>query len=119
MAAGFLAGIFDAEGSYNNGVIRISNTDGAIIGWLESSLRAFGFRYVVEHVHRTVTKPIDVIRITGGLRGTCVLSQRRSGNLPQTKYRRPSGEEYSSTGGCERRAACQRKAPLRRHDGHR
>lgn len=66
--AGFLAGIFDAEGSCSDGVFRISNTDRDIIRCVESSLRAFDFEYVVEHVERQVTKPIDVIRLLGGLR---------------------------------------------------
>jgi DNA repair photolyase len=63
--AGFLAGFFDAEGSYSCGVLRMSNTDRQIIAWLERSLTEFGFRY--EHQHRTVTKPIDVVRLPGGL----------------------------------------------------
>ena len=35
---GFLAGIFDAEGSYG-GCIRIANTGPQIIGWTEASMR--------------------------------------------------------------------------------
>jgi len=66
--SGFLAGIFDAEGSYSDGILRISNTDAGIIGWIEESLRIFGFRFVIEHIHRDVTKPIDVVRLLGGLR---------------------------------------------------
>ena len=65
--AGFLAGIFDAEGSYGDGVLRISNTDPKIIDCIRESLREFGFRFVVEHIHREVTKPIDVVRLLGGL----------------------------------------------------
>lgn len=65
--AGFLAGIFDAEGSYSGGTLRISNTDPEIIAWIGESLRAFAFRYCVEHTERTVTKPIDVVRVLGGL----------------------------------------------------
>src|SRR5579872_2247489 len=66
--AGFLAGIFDAEGSYICGCIRISTTDAEIIGWICESLRAFGFRFVLEHNHHEEKKPIDVVRIVGGLR---------------------------------------------------
>ncbi|HET9473770.1 MAG TPA: LAGLIDADG family homing endonuclease, partial [Steroidobacteraceae bacterium] len=65
--AGFLAGFFDAEGNYSRGVLRMSNTDRQIIAWLERSLTEFGFRYVVEHQHRVLTKPIDVVRLAGGL----------------------------------------------------
>src|SRR5262245_38577293 len=65
---GFLAGIFDAEGSYSQGVLRISNTDPEIVSWIDACLGRHGFRFVVEHVHREATKPIDVIRVTGGLK---------------------------------------------------
>jgi DNA repair photolyase len=65
---GFLAGVFDAEGNYSNGVIRISNTDPEIISWIDRCLYRFGFRFVVEHQHRELSKSIDVIRVTGGLR---------------------------------------------------
>lgn len=66
--AGFLAGIFDAEGSYSQGVLRICNTDSEIIGWIGRCLKALDFRFEVEHVHRDTSKPIDVVRLTGGLR---------------------------------------------------
>jgi DNA repair photolyase len=66
--AGFLAGIFDAEGTYGDGILRISNTDAGIIDCIRESLRAFGFRFVIEHIHHEVTKPIDVVRLLGGLR---------------------------------------------------
>ncbi len=65
--AGFMAGIFDAEGSFSGGVLRISNTNADIIGWIERALCAFRFSYVVEHEHRTMLKSLDVVRITGGL----------------------------------------------------
>jgi DNA repair photolyase len=64
---GFLAGIFDAEGSYCDGILRISNTDKEIISWISRSLRELNFKFVIEHIDRAVTKPIDVVRLTGGL----------------------------------------------------
>jgi DNA repair photolyase len=67
-SAGFLAGIFDAEGSFSQQVLRIPNTDGEIIGWIADSLRIFGFNYVVEHVRHEDRKPIDVVRLNGGLK---------------------------------------------------
>ena len=67
-SAGFLAGIFDAEGSYSQGVLRISNTDAEIVEWLARCLRVFGFRFVIEEAHRPPLKPIQVVRVTGGLR---------------------------------------------------
>jgi DNA repair photolyase len=66
--AGFLAGIFDAEGSYSGGIVRISNTDREIIGQIGESLRTFGFKFVLEHVSHESRKPIDVVRVVGGLR---------------------------------------------------
>lgn len=66
--AGFLSGIFDAEGSCSDGVLRISDTDPHIIRYIQQSLRAFHFRFVVEHIHRETARPIDVIRVVGGLR---------------------------------------------------
>lgn len=65
---GFLAGIFDAEGSYSDGVLRISNTDPDIIRWIGESLRTLDFKFVVEHQHREATRPIDTVRLLGGLR---------------------------------------------------
>ena len=67
-AAGFLAGIFDAEGSYSNGALRISNTDPEIVSWIRRCLDEFGFHHVVEHTKLEQTKPVDVVRITGGLK---------------------------------------------------
>jgi DNA repair photolyase len=67
-SGGFLAGIFDAEGSFSQTVLRISNTDPEIIGWIGTCLRVFNFTLVVEHTHHEDRKPIDVVRLTGGLR---------------------------------------------------
>jgi len=65
--AGFLAGIFDAEGSYSQGILRISNTDPEIISWIARAFGELDFRFVIEHVDRTATTPIDVVRLAGGL----------------------------------------------------
>jgi DNA repair photolyase len=67
-SAGLLAGIFDAEGSFSQTVLRIPNTDPEITGWICACLRAFHFRLVVEHIHHENRKPIDVVRLKGGLR---------------------------------------------------
>jgi len=61
---GFLAGIFDAEGSYS-GSLRIPNTDPEIINWAVSSLKTLGFDYVVEP--RNLPHGIVYIRLRGGL----------------------------------------------------
>jgi DNA repair photolyase len=63
---GFLAGIFDAEGSYSGGALRISNTDRAIIGWTIACFYALGFAVVVEPTERA--NGLRVIRLRGGLR---------------------------------------------------
>jgi len=65
--AGFLAGIFDAEGSFSEGILRISNTNNEIVGWTCRCLKALGFHYSVEHHARNRVRPIDVVRVTGGL----------------------------------------------------
>ena len=62
---GFLAGIFDAEGSCSRGILRISNTDPSILLWTMSCLAALGFDAVKEP-----TRPNGVtsIRLRGGLK---------------------------------------------------
>jgi DNA repair photolyase len=67
-AAGYLAGIFDAEGSLSQTVFRIPNTDPEIIGWITRCLKVFGFTFVVEHLPYEDRKPMDVVRLTGGLK---------------------------------------------------
>jgi DNA repair photolyase len=62
---GFLAGIFDAEGSHS-GCLRISNTDPQIIEWTAWSLRTLGFRFVVEDRH--LPNGLKCVRLLGGLR---------------------------------------------------
>jgi DNA repair photolyase len=61
---GFLAGIFDAEGS-GNGVIRISNADETILRWIEACMVALGFRTVREG---PTLNGVGAIRLRGGLR---------------------------------------------------
>jgi DNA repair photolyase len=63
---GFLAGIFDAEGSYRHSILRISNTDHAIIDQIVSSLRRLGFSFAIETRQRA--KPLTNVRLLGGLR---------------------------------------------------
>jgi len=63
---GFLAGIFDAEGSYSKGILRISNTDPEIINWTVSSLGLLGFDVALEPTDRP--DGLVVIRVRGGLR---------------------------------------------------
>jgi DNA repair photolyase len=62
---GFLAGIFDAEGSHSD-ELRISNTDPEIIDWITWSLRVLGLRFVIEDPHRA--NGLRCVRLVGGLR---------------------------------------------------
>lgn len=67
-AKGLLAGLFDAEGSYSGGILRIPNTDPVIVEQAVRCLRRLGFACTVEGVARGRTKPIHVVRQLGGLR---------------------------------------------------
>jgi DNA repair photolyase len=66
--AGFLAGIFDAEGCHSGGILSICNTNPEIINRMVDALRFFEFKFVVTHKERENYKPIDIVRIQGGLR---------------------------------------------------
>jgi DNA repair photolyase len=67
-AAGYLAGIFDAEGSYSRTVLRICNTDPAIVRWICRCLGMFNFNFVVESRIREGFEPLEIVRLPGGLR---------------------------------------------------
>ena len=62
---GFLAGIFDAEGSYS-GAWRLPNTDPQIIHWTARALSELGFNYVLEPTTRV--NGLVVVRMLGGLK---------------------------------------------------
>jgi DNA repair photolyase len=61
---GFLAGIFDAEGSRSGHALRIHNWDGQILNAIRSALARFDFKRVFEHTGGQC----PAIRVTGGLR---------------------------------------------------
>ncbi|MDP9069618.1 MAG: intein-containing Rv2578c family radical SAM protein [Actinomycetota bacterium] len=63
---GFLAGIFDGEGGFSGGILRISNTDAEIISHITSGLRRLGFFYVLEE-KAGCNKPVKVVRLLGEL----------------------------------------------------
>ena len=63
---GFLAGIFDAEGGRNGGILRICNTDREILDWTAFCLRRWGFPHVRED--RMLPNEVVSIRLTRGLR---------------------------------------------------
>ncbi|MCO6003883.1 intein-containing Rv2578c family radical SAM protein [Actinoallomurus purpureus] len=64
---GFLAGIFDAEGSCSYGILRISNTDQEIIKHIKESLEYLRFEYRIEQPKKPVGLPVIVIRLLGGI----------------------------------------------------
>jgi DNA repair photolyase len=63
---GFLAGIYDAEGSHSRHTIRISNNDPEILKYIELALAAHGFAYVYDVPHAAPSAPVQNIRIKGG-----------------------------------------------------
>lgn len=65
---GFLAGIFDAEGSYSRGILRIANSDSVIIDWTKDCLQRFGFSISIDPKLNGEHKPITCVRVRGGLR---------------------------------------------------
>jgi DNA repair photolyase len=60
---GFLAGIFDAEGSCSKGVLRISNTDETILSWTAACIRRLGLDCVVERRPGVAS----TVRVRGGI----------------------------------------------------
>jgi DNA repair photolyase len=63
---GFLAGIFDAEGSCSQGVLRIANSDPEIIGWTVSSLEFLGFDVAIDRTRNS--NGLCYVRFRGGLK---------------------------------------------------
>jgi DNA repair photolyase len=63
---GFLAGIFDAEGSCSKDIWRLSNTDPEIIRMVRASMSAFGFDCTLEP--RGLANGLVQVRLRGGLR---------------------------------------------------
>ena len=62
---GFLAGIFDAEGSCGKETLRISSTDEEIIAWIKACFGRLGFDYVIEPTR--LANGVTDIRLRGGL----------------------------------------------------
>jgi DNA repair photolyase len=61
---GFLAGIFDAEGSFSGGILRVSNTDERILGETMRCLARLRFDAVLEGREPHASQ----VRVRGGLR---------------------------------------------------
>ena len=63
---GFLAGVFDAEGSCSQHILRIANTDPEILAWIKAALGRFGLDYAVEPISGAGNGMTN-IRLRGGL----------------------------------------------------
>ena len=63
---GFLAGVFDAEGSRSQHVLRITNADDEIFERTRDALAALGFDAVLED--RGLSNRVRTVRVRGGLR---------------------------------------------------
>lgn len=61
---GFLAGVFDAEGSCSRGILRISNKDPRIVATIEAAMTSHGFDCVAEPER---PNGVTSIRLRGGL----------------------------------------------------
>jgi DNA repair photolyase len=62
---GFLAGIFDAEGSRSTYALRIANTDPQILAWTEACAKRLGFDVAIDHTKNE--NGLKYVRIRGGL----------------------------------------------------
>lgn len=60
---GFLAGVFDAEGSCSGGVVRVHNSDPEIIGWTQEALTRLGFRWIEDVI---APEGVRTVRLLGG-----------------------------------------------------
>ena len=66
-SCGFLAGIYDAEGTFSVGRLRISNTDPAIIQETRNALSREGFRTSVTRFGFHQRRPVSVVHAVGGM----------------------------------------------------
>lgn len=64
-AKGFLAGIFDAEGSCSRGILRIANTDPEILHYIQECFARFELGMKLEFSGRC--DGLCVVRLTGGM----------------------------------------------------
>ncbi|MEU6642913.1 intein-containing Rv2578c family radical SAM protein [Saccharomonospora sp. NPDC046836] len=62
---GFLAGLFDIEGSHSRGILRLPLTDATVLSTARVALKRFGFAHVVEDPGRA--GGLRVLRLAGGL----------------------------------------------------
>ena len=65
---GFLAGIYDAEGTFSTGRLSISNTDPTIIRETQNAFSREGFKTSITRFGGPERRPVDVVHALGGLR---------------------------------------------------
>lgn len=66
-STGFLAGIFDAAGSYDEGVVRFCHPDPAVLGRIGEGLRLLGIERRLELTRQRGGAPAAAVRVEGGL----------------------------------------------------
>lgn len=100
---GFLAGIYDAEGSYSSGSLRISNTDPELVDQITDGLRSLGLGFAMEaQRHPGGRRPVQVVRLTGGL-AACLRFWHLVGNAISRK-REIEGQAIKSSAHLEVRS---------------
>ena len=115
---GFLAGIFDAEGSLQRARCGSRNTDGVLIHWTQESLDMLGFDTVVEDYDRP--NKLRTVRLRGGLKERLrFFHLDRPGDHAQAHGRGHRAEVRREAARRVDRAARDGAAALRHHDGHR
>jgi len=65
---GYLAGLFDAEGSYSGGILRIANGDTQILQVAAQCLKQMGFDSACDTKSHPGRRPMHYLRVRGGLR---------------------------------------------------
>jgi DNA repair photolyase len=109
---GHAAGIYDAEGSWSSGVLRISNTDERIIALLQQALHRFGFRAALETQGSARKRPVHVVRLLGGLSEALRFWHTTGPSIP----RKTALDEQALKSGANLRVAAieplDRKVPL-------
>lgn len=66
--AGYLSGVFDAQGSYGGGILRIRACDPVMMRRLRASLAFFGFSSLIEHQDFEHREAMGRVRLLGGLK---------------------------------------------------
>jgi DNA repair photolyase len=64
---GFLAGIYDAEGSWGNSTLSISNRDDLILNWTTACLTRLGFNYKISDQREKHKGGVAKVRVLGGI----------------------------------------------------